>query len=300
MKNKFSVIIPATTANIGSGFDCIGMAVSMYNAFKFDFTKNNGLTFANVENRFANENNLIYTTFCTIMQKYQQPLPKNLQIESLQNDIPIARGLGSSSTCIVAGLIAANEFADLKLSLNELVLLATNIEGHPDNVAPAILGGLVATACDENNAVFQKVIPAGKYCYYAIIEDNEVSTEDARAVLPQQLTYNNAIFNISRASLLMRAFEQGLTDQISFVTNDAIHQQYRLPLIRNYQTLQPLLKNQAFVTHWISGSGSTIFAMATLENEITCDKILASVNIEKMLIQKIAIDSKGAHVTRLD
>jgi len=300
MKNKFSIIIPATTANIGSGFDCIGMAVSIYNTFKFDFTKNNGLTFENVESRFANENNLIYTTFCTIMQKYQQPLPKNLQIKSLQNDIPIARGLGSSSTCIVAGIIAANEFADLKLSLNELVLLATNIEGHPDNVAPAILGGLVATACDKNNAVFQKVIPADKYCYYAIIEDNEVSTEAARAVLPQQLTYNNAIFNISRASLLIRAFEQGLTDQISFVTNDEIHQQYRLPLIRNYQTLQPFLKNQAFVTHWISGSGSTIFAMTTLENEVTCDKILASVNIEKMWIQKITIDSKGAHVTRID
>ncbi|GBU10997.1 homoserine kinase [Erysipelotrichaceae bacterium] len=272
MKTRFSIKVPATTANIGSGFDCAGIALKLYNDFIFDFSREKGLEFFGVDGRFATEDNLVYQTFSEILIAKDIAIPTDFYLEMVTN-IPVARGLGSSSTCIIAGIMAANIYGELNLKLADMLQMATKIEGHPDNIAPAILGGMVLAVALDEEVLYKKIIPANMYTFIVIIEDNEVSTADARAVMPKMISYDDAVFNISRAGLLLEAFQTGDAKLLKVVTQDRIHQAHRAKLIKCYEGLQPVLASKLFTTSWVSGSGSTQVALSLKQQ--ACEAVAA-------------------------
>jgi len=197
-----SIKVPATSANMGPGFDCLGVALDLYNHFEIEETAS-GLEITGCEECFSNDTNLIYTSMqkCFEVLNYQ---PKGLKI-NINSNIPISRGLGSSAACIVGGIAAANELAGGKLTKAQILEIANAIEGHPDNVAAALMGGMTIAVQDKGKIYYENVKIADNLRFCAIIPDFTLSTSEARAALPNNLTYGDAIFNISRATLLATA-----------------------------------------------------------------------------------------------
>ena len=216
------VRVPATSANMGPGFDSIGIAVELYNEFGFEETES-GLKFNGVAEEFCNENNVVYEAmmFCFNKGKYN---PKGLEISTIKQDIPISRGLGSSSSCIVAGLIGANAIMGNKFSKDEILQMAVEIEGHPDNVAPAVLGGMVV-AIMEGGRVYYDIVKVQEHVkFIPIIPDFRLSTKDARVVLPKEISLKDGVYNVSRASLMVTALTNGNYDLLKYACRDAFHE----------------------------------------------------------------------------
>jgi len=288
------ITVPATTANIACAYDACGIALNLYNEFIFSFNKEVGLHFKGVEQRFSNENNLVYTTFIHLLEKYAIDLPQSFYLEVVTN-IPVARGLGSSSTCIVAAVLAANEYGQLNLSQEQLILEACLLEGHPDNVIPAILGDMASGLITENKVVYQQVKIPHDFTFYAFVEPYETKTVDARAVLPNTLSYEQAIYNIQRSTLLLRAFENRLLYQLNDIIDDKLHQPYRYELIKRYDIIKPYYENECFIARWISGSGSTLMALGLDELKDLIQSIVSDLNPEIKLYQ-LKPCSQGASI----
>lgn len=299
MSNRFKVIVPATTANIGSGFDSAGIALSLYNVFEFDFSRENGLEFENIESRFATADNLVYQTCSDTLKRYGKTMPADFYLK-METNIPVARGLGSSSTCIIAGIYSANIYGELSLTVEEIAALATEIEGHPDNVVPAIVGGMVSSVVEEQAVFYKKILPHESLKFIVLVEDNEVSTHDARAVMPEVISYEDAIYNISRSGLLLSAFERGNHQHLKVATQDRLHQQYRAKLIKTYGQSHEVLVSESFITHWISGSGSTVIGLLEAEQVANGLASFAEKKIAGLDVQEIAVDVIGVRVESMD
>ncbi|MGL5042949.1 MAG: homoserine kinase [Culicoidibacterales bacterium] len=291
---KFTVKVPATTANIGSGFDTAGIALQLYNYFSFDFCRAKGLEFVGVEQRFANVNNLVYETMSDVLRDNNRSMPADFYLK-METNIPVARGLGSSSTCIIAGIIAANVYGELGFTEADIINIATGIEGHPDNVVPGIVGGMVSCVFSQGVVYKQQIKPSGRLGFIVIIEPNEVSTAAARLVMPSSLSYEDAIFNISRASLLMKAFEDGNQELLTIATEDRIHQPYRVALIKNYPKMVALLETAPFITHWVSGSGSTVIGLVAIDDRQKACALLRGIGLDAT-VELVAVDVVGATV----
>ncbi len=250
--------VPATSANMGPGFDCLGVALDLYNIFEIEEIEA-GLEIIGCEDSYGGATNLIYTSMQRCFQKtgYQ---PKGLRIK-IESDIPISRGLGSSAACIVGGILAANQLSGGRLSKEELLEIANEIEGHPDNVAPALLGGMVIAIQEQGKVFYDKISLSDNLGFCALIPDFTLSTKDARAVLPQSLTYKDAIYNISRASLLVTALANGKHELIRFACEDALHQPYRRCLIPDYDEILDKCRDLNCLGVFLSGAGPTIMAL---------------------------------------
>jgi len=256
--------VPATSANIGVGFDCMGLAVSLYSTVTFE-KSNQKLVITGCPEEFQNEDNLIYQAFVTACNYLQQPVPQ-VKI-TIDNKIPISRGLGSSAFCIVAGLQGANAWFDEPLSKETLLELATTMEGHPDNVSPAIYGKLGVSFIDEHNGKVQTVHfdVSSKLHFVAMIPDYQVSTEKAREILPREMSYQEAIYQIGHAVALSKALEIGDFDLIKASIVDQMHEPFRSQLIPDYQQIKDICEKSGGLVY-ISGSGSTLMAITTDEN----------------------------------
>ena len=236
------IIVPATTANIGPGFDTLGLALNLYN--KFYITEiENGLEITGCDDDYKNENNLIYTSMQYFYNKVKpDKIPTGVKIDICTN-IPLGRGLGSSATCIIAGVIAANILSDSNLSKKEILNIATEIEGHPDNIAPALFGNMIVSLY-ENNEVYYNVLDIpDELIFCAIIPDFELSTSLARSVLPSEIPHKDGVYNISRVSLLISSLINKNFDLIKIACHDKLHQIYRSPLIENYNDIVSKLYN---------------------------------------------------------
>lgn len=236
------VSVPATSANVGAGFDSLGLAVSMHNVFTFE--EADGIHISSVDGTHvpAGANNLVYRSARVVYDQLGIPL-RGLRITQ-RNDIPMARGLGSSSACIVAGILGANALLGDRLTKRQMLTLATSIEGHPDNVAPAMLGGFVTSVIDEGQvySVKKDIDPA--LAFAAFVPDFRLLTAKARAALPQMVSHKDAIYNLSRAALATAAFCDGDYALLGVATKDALHQQYRLPLIQGGDEVFELAMDQ--------------------------------------------------------
>ncbi|MCM0594123.1 MAG: homoserine kinase [Gloeotrichia echinulata IR180] len=261
--SSVTVNVPATTANLGPGFDCIGAALTLYNQVKFTRLDAGGLiihvTGSEAERVQTDESNLLYQAFTKLYQ-YIDQTPPSVKID-IHLGVPLARGLGSSATAIVGGLVGANQLAGGTLSQSQVMELAIAIEGHPDNVVPALLGGcrLAATStagweiCDV--PWHENIVPV------LAIPDFELSTSEARRVLPTEFSRADAIFNIAHLGLLLRGLETGNAEWLSTALQDKLHQPYRQALIPGYDAVNAAAMACGAYGVVISGAGPTLLAL---------------------------------------
>jgi homoserine kinase len=347
-----TVTVPATTANLGPGFDCIGAALSLYNRFQFSrlepsATEKLEITVTGQEAAKVkiDDSNLAYQAFIKLYGYLNQsPPPVAIHIDM---QVPLARGLGSSATAIVGGLVGANELAGKPLSQVEVMQLAIELEGHPDNVVPALLGGCRLAA---SNAPPQPPLSKGglteefppreaglteqspldldaeilpspplakggqgggswEICdipwhpnivAVVAIPDFELSTAEARKVLPADYSRADAIFNAAHLGLLVRALESGNENWLRCALQDKIHQPYRQSLIKGYEAVQQAALNAGAYGMVISGAGPTLLALTAATNADAVEKAMAAAWIEfgvKADVRAIALDTQGAQVS---
>lgn len=280
--------VPATTANMGVGFDCLGMAVSLYATFCVALSDK--LIISGCEKRYQNESNLVWLSYCHTLKKYDIPTsPVSLVIES---DIPLARGLGSSATCVVAGVVAANELYNLNLSKQDILLVCTEIEGHPDNVAPAVLGGCVASYKINTDILIKKYNVHSDYVFVALIPEVEVSTEQARKVLPKAIEFEDAVSNEAKLVFFLEALETGKTNHLNTLLDDSLHEPYRKELIPEYDKIKKVISELSGYS-FISGSGSTMLGI--FKENIDLD--LLEKEVKKLSsgwkVVSLSVDRKG-------
>ena len=252
MSLRFKVRVPATSANIGVGYDCLGLALDylleleVEESDKIEFLEN-GKPFS-----IPIEDNYIFEAIKFTEKHLVKNIP-SYKVNIIRNDIPLARGLGSSSSAIVAGILIANTFAGNPLSIDKIAELAIKMEGHPDNVVPAIFGGMVLTAHDKENIVYSTISDTEELCFYVMIPDFKLSTERARSVLPKSYLVSDAINNMSKLGLLVNAFNKKDYSNLRFLLGDKIHQPYRFALINNSEKIR-FLSSKLSLTLLISRS----------------------------------------------
>lgn len=257
--------VPATSANCGPGFDCLGLALNLYNIFTFEPRKEASefsYTFtgfgADLLEQEDPKTNLIGIAMEQVFAKAQEPI----QYGHIVSDtlIPPSRGLGSSSTAIVGGLLLANELISQPLSKEELLVIANRMEGHPDNVAPAIYGNLCC-ATGLKDKVLNTVIPVPDTLHFAVVVPEVlVSTEYARSVLPNHVPFKEAVQNVGHASLFVTSLITKQLDNLSVALEDNLHVPYRKTLIPHCDEVFKAAKANGAYGATISGSGSTLIA----------------------------------------
>ena len=257
---KIKVSVPATSANIGSGFDALGLAVTLYNTVTFEKSEVLDISSADGTRIPRGESNLVYRSAKGLFEKVGKQIPP-LKITQT-NPIPMARGLGSSSACIIAGLLGANRMLGDVLNTQELLTLATSIEGHPDNVAPALLGGLTSSVFEDGKVYSVKRNVDETLCFAAIVPDYKLLTEAARAALPKEVSHKDAVYNLSRAALVPAAFCEGRHDLLAIATEDKLHQPYRMPLMPGSKEVFDMARLCGAKAVYVSGAGSTVMAVA--------------------------------------
>lgn len=261
--NTCAITVPATTANLGPGFDCLGAALALYNEFRFTRIES-GLeiipTGTEADRVSCDDSNLAYRSYCQVFaQLGETPYPVRIEIGL---GVPLARGLGSSATAIAAGIVGANYFLGGALSPAQIVALAVAIEGHPDNIVPALLGGC-RLAADRDGVWSQCEVPWHSSIQPVIAVPNfELSTEDARRVLPESYSRADAIFNTAHLGLLLRAINEGRGDWLQTAMQDRIHQPYRKALIPGFEAVRSAAIAAGAYELVISGAGPTLLALA--------------------------------------
>lgn len=292
--DMIKVRVPATSANMGPGFDSTGIAVGLYNYFGFREV-GDSLVFKGIPEEFCNEDNIIYQAMMTCFKKAGYN-PKGLEISVLKQDIPISRGLGSSSSCIVGGLVGANKIIGEKFSIDEILNMAVEIEGHPDNVAPAVLGGMVVAVMEEGKVYYDRVNVKDDLRFVPIIPNFRLSTKEAREVLPKEIALKDGVYNVGRIALMVSALSNGNYNLLKFACKDAFHENYRSPLIKGFDEVKKEAYKLGAVASYLSGAGPTIMAIVEKDNrnfKENIDKSLEKLNLE-WLTHFLAIDYQGA------
>lgn len=284
------IIVPATSANVGPGFDSVGVAVTKYLEIQVCEEREEWM----IEHQLGkwiprDERNLLLKIALQIVPDLQ---PRRLKMVS---DIPLARGLGSSSSVIVAGIELANQLGNLKLSQHEKLQLATKIEGHPDNVAPAIYGNLVIASSVEGQ-VSAVVAPFPECAFLAYIPNYELRTRDSRGVLPKKLSYKEAVAASSIANVAIAALLTGdMVKAGKAIESDLFHERYRQELVREFATIKKVAKRNGAYATYLSGAGPTVMVLA---NPDKMPKIKAELEKQpfKGKLHDLQVDTQGVRV----
>ena len=294
------VCVPGTTANCGPGFDAVGIACTVYDDLEL-ILSHDGNLLIEIEGEGkgvipTDDTNIVYQVVQSVLKKVGKEY-HGIHIK-MYNRIPLSRGLGSSAAAIGAGIVAANAATGNTLSKDEMLSMATAIEGHPDNVAPAIFGGITISVMDENQARYLRFIPPGNLKMVVAIPDFNLSTHSARQVLPQTVPFKDAVFNISRTALLIGALCQGEFQHLRYALEDKIHQPYRQHLIPGMQQVFAAALAQGALGVAISGAGPCLIAFAEDQyDEIGTGMVQAfASNQIKANYLVLAIDTDGAKV----
>lgn len=289
--------IPATSANLGAGFDALGLALSFYNYAEMeendviDISSTDGLDVP------CDKNNLIYKSVKDLYDVCGKTL-KGLTLRQTSN-IPMTRGLGSSSACIIAGLVGANTMLGNPLTKDDLVDLAAQIEGHPDNTAPALLGGIVTAVFDGKKVHWVKQEVYTKLKFVALIPDFELKTEKARACLPKEISHKDAVYNLSRAALFSASLLTGKFENLRTAVHDRLHQPYRMELIPNCREVFDIAYNHGAYGVYISGAGPTVMAIVDEENTYFGGKTkfsLDNAGLTGWQVKELYIDNNGTQL----
>lgn len=253
------VRVPATSANLGPGFDALGLALNMYNEVHMEESDCCDIAALDDISIPVDESNMIYQNAKHLYEMCGRPF-YGMKIRQL-NRIPMTRGMGSSSACIIGGLLCANRLLGDPLGRQDILNLAANMEGHPDNIAPALLGGLV-TSVMQDDKVYSISVPVSENMHFAaLIPDFEMKTEQARALLPLSITRDDAVFNLSRTALMTAALFSGDLDCLKIAVKDKIHQPARLKCIKGGDDAFDICYQLGAYGVYLSGAGPTIMAV---------------------------------------
>jgi homoserine kinase len=295
---KVSVKVPATSANLGPGFDTLGMALSYYDELDVEVVSGSGVT-VEVTGEGAGEvatdaSNLIVRSIAHVFEQVKQPLP-GLKLTA-RNVIPHGRGMGSSGAAVVSGVMAAKGLLAgvVEFTPEQLLQLATDLEGHPDNVAPALFGGLTIAWEDDNGPHHKKLIVHRGVSPLELIPNFKMSTAIARALQPESVPHADAVFNVSRSALLVAALTQS-PELLMAATEDRLHQDYRSEAMPEAGDVIELMRknNHAAV---VSGAGPSVLVLASDPAERMDAVRLAAQHYPQWRALVLAVDFKGATV----
>ena len=287
------VRVPATSANLGSGFDCFGLALSLVAEVGFESIPS-GVVIEGCPAEYRNETNLVYQAYCETMKAMDRPVD-GVKI-TIDSKIPIARGLGSSAALLVCGVLGANAMHGYPLSKQACFELCTSLEGHPDNVAPALFGGCVASVMDDGKPISVSFDVHPDWSILALIPDFHLSTKQARSVLPETVSFKDAVFNLSRSALLGKAISLGDPALLKVATQDKLHQPYRSSLIHDFDAIVDRMKNADSAVVFLSGAGPTILVMSNRKNlDETIRPYLTDMRNQWEIVP-LQIDTNGATI----
>ena len=290
---RVTIRVPATTANLGPGFDAFGCALSLYTDVTFEETEY-GLQITGCDEAFTGPDNLAYTAYCAVVASFSQEV-KGLKIH-IDANIPIGRGLGSSAALLVAGAMAANVLHGNRLSTQGLLNITNAMEGHPDNLAPAFFGGLTASMVDNGLPVCVNFPLHPDWEFLALVPDFPLSTAVAREALPKQYSRADAVYNIAHGALVLKALELGDEKLLRNAMQDRIHQNYRKSMIADYEKIEGLIRNTG-AAFCLSGAGPTLLCITRnpgLEEKLS--QRLESVTTAKWEMIPLHVEFQGAHV----
>lgn len=272
----YRVWVPATTANIGPGFDCLGIALDLYNYIEMEFSSRPLVeVFGEGQDYIArDETNLVYRAAKRILDLAGEN--RSLKI-TLRNNVPVARGLGSSATCIVGGMLAANRLTGDVVKLETLMRLAVEMEGHPDNVVPALVGGFCISIMGEDKIIYRKTSLMKDLKFVVVTPDFHLSTEKARQTLPSTVRLKDAVFNISRTAMLVASFYSRDLTQISECFEDKVHQPYRSPLVPGMDEVIKNANDRGAIGCFLSGAGPSVVGVSTEQNAEELGKYMCGV-----------------------
>lgn len=252
-----TIRVPATTANLGPGFDAFGCALSLYTDVTFEETEE-GLEITGCDEAFTGPDNMAYTSYCAVLASLSEEV-RGVKIH-IESNIPVCRGLGSSAALLVAGAMGANVLRGNKLSTQGLLNITNAMEGHPDNLAPAFYGGLTASMVDNGLPVTVSFPLHPEWEFLALVPDFDMPTPLARAALPTEYDRSDAVYNIAHGAMVLKALELGDEKLLRNAMQDRIHQPYRKKLIRDYDKIQALIRTTG-AAFCLSGAGPTLLCI---------------------------------------
>ncbi|GGG74184.1 homoserine kinase [Paenibacillus radicis (ex Gao et al. 2016)] len=260
------VKVPASTANLGPGFDTLGMALSLYAWIEMSPAKETTFRLhgEQMQGLPTDKTNLLYKVAQLVFKEAGVQMPE-LHIE-MYSEIPLTRGLGSSASAIVGSLVAANALIGSPLSEDKLFQIATSLEGHPDNVGASLFGGIVVSAWDGEQADYVRLAPHPKLETLVAIPAFQLSTEKARHALPSQVSMADAVFNVGRSSLLVAALASGELGLIRHAMRDRLHQPYRAALIPGMTAILECAADNGALGAALSGAGPTLIAFVEADS----------------------------------
>lgn len=306
-KGTIRVRVPGTSANCGPGFDSIGLACTVYNDLELTLTCEPGVKITIVgegaQNIPTDERNIVWRSVQYLLRKAGLEKKYRGAIIRMENGVPLSRGLGSSATAIVAGLKAANVLIGNRFNRRELLQFATDIEGHPDNVAPAIFGGFTVSTVTNGKAECFSFQPQLRLKLIVAVPDFPLSTRKARAVLPEMVPMKDAVNNISRASMLVAALCRGNDKFLRNVFEDALHQPYRAKLIPGMYDVFAAARKAGALGANLSGAGPCLIAYSL--EKYHCEEMVGEAMQQAFQKHKVHadilimdLDTRGAHIIK--
>ena len=295
---------PATTANMGPGYDCLGMALDVWNTLEVE-VMDGGEPVVDITGEGAGElgtgrDNLVYRSMSFLFDDAGEEMPSVCL--KCDNTIPLARGMGSSAAAIASGLVAANALCSEDYTAQDLLEMAATIEGHPDNVAPAVMGGMqlvITEQTEEGQRLFTVPVNVPSDLHAVIfVPDVKISTEDARAVLPETVTMADAVHNMARVGLLVASMATNHPEFLAVATQDRLHQPYRHQLFTPMKVIFKAALDAGALGVFLSGSGSTILAL-TKGREMTVAYEMAEAARQASVEGNVSVTQptvRGAHV----
>ena len=290
---RVTIRVPATTANLGPGFDAFGCALSLYTDVTFEETEC-GLEITGCDEAYTGPDNLAYVSYCAVLASLSEEV-RGVKIH-IDAHIPICRGLGSSAALLVAGAMGANVLRGNRLSTQGLLNITNAMEGHPDNLAPAFYGGLTASMVDNGLPVTVSFPLHPDWEFLALVPDFNLATSKARSVLPSQLDRGDAIYNISHGALVLKALELGDEKLLRTAMQDRIHQPYRKSLIQDYDQIEALVRTTG-AAFCLSGAGPTLLCITQDEKlEEKLAKKLDAITEANWQMLPLHVEFQGAHI----
>ncbi len=292
--------VPATTANLGAGFDTFGLALSLYNEFYVSIADRFSIETRPKDSFLENpENNLFIKVINYIFQKENKSMPP-LHIKQI-NNIPVARGLGSSATAIVGGILTGFHLLKKDLTEDKFFEIAYRFEPHPDNLLPAWKGNFIIAVKDTEKTYYQQIDFPENIKAVVLIPEKKLSTEEARKVIPDTVPFKDAVFNVQRAALFVSAVINKSFDLFKIAMEDKLHQPYRKKLIPCFDNIIASAYKNGALGVALSGAGTTMLALADKNFEIIGNSMLNALencNV-KGDFKILDIDTKGAIITEV-